>query len=40
MCKSKKNQQQSNSVLEFIDRCLKGANPKELLDLTAINYDI
>jgi putative DNA primase/helicase len=41
MCKSKKQyQQQSNSVLDFIDCCLKGANPKELLDLTAINYDI
>jgi len=41
MCRSKKQyQQQSNSVLDFIDRCIKGANPKELIDLTAITYDI
>jgi len=41
MSKSKKQyQQQRNSVLDFIDNCLKGADPKEFLDLTAINCDI
>ncbi len=30
MCKSKKQyQQQSNSILDFIDRCLKDANPED-----------
>jgi len=39
MCKSKKDyQQQSNSVLDFIDNCLKNANPEDCIPFKSL-YD-